>query len=389
MKNYLSTFAAFVALGSACATAGEIWLRDHAAPVGSIVRLADVADLRGFDDERSRQLALVELFAAPPVASTRYLSRVELRDLLARHGRETRDIGFEGAEAVVIAWPAEPNANVPATTPSASGVARPPTSGFRNIGTPTRFARPAREPIVLSQQQIDAIADHLREVITYYVEDTTGKVGTIEVECQLPLRDAERLVAATSELTISGGRTPYTGYQLLQVSAETDDGTLTLPLRVRVRDMTPVAILTRGVARGELVTASHVVFEPLPDDARLPPTAVPIADAGELVGREAARNLRAGQVLTTDLCLPPTMVRRGQLVNVTAAGGGIRITRQAVARADGRQGEVIEVETTDNSDRLVARVVGSGTLAIVTAVPPPEPPRTFNRTVAEPQSKPR
>ncbi len=378
MKPHLIIALTLAFTCCAYAHAGEIVLRESATPVGSIVRLGDVADVEGFDNGRTWSLKLVELVPAPPVDVTRFLTIAEVRGLLFRSGVDLSGASVGGADRVAVAWD---KVAQPSETHESNTVVQAPRSGFRN--TPTTIAT-RREVVFLTAVQIEAIADHLREVITQHVEDQAGKPGLLEVSLDLASRDAERLIDSTGELTISGGRAPWTGNQTIYVESDTKTGDIKLALRVSVRDMTPVAVLTRPVARGELLTASHITFEPAPENARLPLNSVPISDINQVVAHEAARNLRPGQVLTTDLCLAPTMVERGQLVSVTAAGGGIRITRQAIARADGRQGEVIEVETTDNQDRLFARVVGSGKLAIVTAVAPPDPPRTFERTVNEP-----
>lgn len=378
LQHSLCVLCALCALRGS-SVAAEIRLREHAAPIGNIVRLGDVADLSGFASRDEWQWKLAELVPAPALSSQRMLTAGEVADLLARGGYDLTGVSIAGTQ-VAISWQATTTPIAQSATPATPTTA--PTSGFRSLGAATA---PTRRPVVfLTTEQRTAIDEHLRDIVTRYVEDQSGKIGLIEITTDMPTSDAEKLMQATSELTVTGGHAPWQGPQRLGLSMDTNRGTLHLPLQVTIRDLTPVAVVVRAAARGELLTASHVSFEPAPAGSRLPASVEPVTSVEQMVGREASRNLRVGEVLTTNICLPPMMVRRGQLVSVQAGGGGIRIARQATARADGRQGEVVELEIAGSKERLAARVIAPGQLAIVSAIAPAAPPATFDRTVQQP-----
>src|SRR5690606_12856711 len=112
---------------------------------------------------------------------------------------------------------------------------------------------------------------------------------------------------------------------------------------------------------------------------RMAPTRAVLRQVEEAVGLESGRAIRPGEVLSADLCLAPLMIQRNQIVTVTVAGGGFELSRQAKAIAPARLGEFTEVQLLNSKERLAARVVGSGKLAIADTAPsapaPAAPPR--------------
>jgi flagella basal body P-ring formation protein FlgA len=79
-------------------------------------------------------------------------------------------------------------------------------------------------------------------------------------------------------------------------------------------------------------------------------------------GREAARLLRAGQPIPADRLRAPTLVRRGQRVNVVYRAGTVRLSTIGKARERGAKGDVIDVMVLETRQSLAATVVGSGTV---------------------------
>lgn len=136
-----------------------------------------------------------------------------------------------------------------------------------------------------------------------------------------------------------------------------------MTLSATVYDTTPVLVAKRAIARGQMLTAADVAITNPPRDARVPAGRVRIYSLDEVLGKEAGRAIRAGEVVTAEACLAPQMIERGAIVSIVSAGGGIVVRRQAKAISDARYGEVTEVELLDSRERLVARVVGQGELA--------------------------
>jgi flagella basal body P-ring formation protein FlgA len=134
-----------------------------------------------------------------------------------------------------------------------------------------------------------------------------------------------------------------------------------LYLPVRVTSSRPVVVASRALARDTVLA---------PGDVRLADSTSGSAPPGALhdvnlaVGRLLRRPADDGQALTASLLTAPTLVRRGQDVQVEAVAGGLQVRMAGVARGDGALGDVIEVEN-GASGRVVQAVVRSAKLVEV------------------------
>ncbi|WP_425400520.1 flagellar basal body P-ring formation chaperone FlgA [Aeoliella sp.] len=375
----LATFIAMMVDGSR-ALAADIVLREKVTPVKSVISLGDIADIRGASEAQQQRLALVPLWVAPPVGEKRFVTTEQVREVLKSRGYAATALNVYGAPRVAIGWDDKPRSeqaevDQPTAEPSpiasnSMGFRVPSTVGpLDAVPTATR-----RDPLFLSAEQQDQFTDQVRDAVVRYLEDQTGKIGLVDVEFKLPRRHGELLAKQQGEVVASGGRSPWFGRQLLELSFDSEKGTLKLPLNVTVYDQTPVLVAKRPLARGQLITAADVAIETPPHDARVSSNHTMIYSLEEALGHEAARAIREGDVVTDEMCLPPLMISRNEIVEVVSASGGISIRRQVKALSDARQGEVTEVQLLDSRERLVARVVGPGQLA------------TLGSTLATPQS---
>jgi flagella basal body P-ring formation protein FlgA len=102
-----------------------------------------------------------------------------------------------------------------------------------------------------------------------------------------------------------------------------------------------------------------------------PPTATgrrtPVTNLDSILGMQARQSIQAGQVIFNDQVQQPVMVKRGDVVTVSAHSGGIRVRTTARARQDGVNGEIIQVETLERRERFDVRVVGPNQTAVFTA----------------------
>ncbi len=164
-----------------------------------------------------------------------------------------------------------------------------------------------------------------------------------------------RLAACTQPLTAT---VPSNGVRSARMTADVRcDGSRPwrVYLPVRVTSSRPVVVASRALARDTVLA---------PGDVRLANSATGAAPTGALhdvnlvVGRRLRRPADDGQALTTGLLAAPTLVRRGQEVQVEAEAGGLQVRMAGVARGDGALGDIIEVEN-GASGRVVQAVVRS------------------------------
>ncbi|QJQ94420.1 MULTISPECIES: flagellar basal body P-ring formation chaperone FlgA [Halomonadaceae] len=117
------------------------------------------------------------------------------------------------------------------------------------------------------------------------------------------------------------------------------------------RDLAPGTILDAGML--ELREAS---MGRMPRDV--------ITDMSQAVGQQAARPLREGMPLTSQLLREIYLVERGARVRIEASGSGFSISREGEALDSGAMGSEVRVRL-DNRDMLRARVSGHNRLEVI------------------------
>jgi flagella basal body P-ring formation protein FlgA len=360
MRSHLLILLAFLTFAEPSANALDVILRANAQPTSTIVRLGDIADLRADDEKQVQQFAQLPLMPTPAPESRQYLRMQAVRDLLAAQGHDVSQMRFAGADQVLISREQDERPDV-----AGLGLERP-QSGFRQL-TPRqtrRTASPASIP--LSNTQIDELRSQLANSIIAHVQSASDEARPWRVTFDLERRHAARLQQATTTAAIDGGEAPWIGPQRFLISFATAEGDVRFPVDAIVSEAPTVVIAKRALGRGETLTAADVEVMPLPEHVKIPGQRTAATNVEELLDHEVINPIRAGEVVTTDAFAPPMLVHRGDAVTVAAGGGGIRIRVLAKAQADGRQGEIIEVEAPETKQRFTARVVGPRQLAVLT-----------------------
>jgi flagella basal body P-ring formation protein FlgA len=220
--------------------------------------------------------------------------------------------------------------------------------------------------------------DRLREqfnfIISDYIDAKTGQAGAYRVKCDISERYLIQLNSATSQPVCQGGTAPWTGRQKFVVSFSTPAGTASVPVYAEVvAKAVPVVVAIRPVARGEVITASHLELRSADNVPPATQSRAAIQMLEQVVGLEARQPIQEGEMIFTDQVAEPQLVKRGELVTVVAAGGGIKVKTTARARQDGARGKIVQVETLDSRERFDARVTGPRETAVFTpALPQPQ-----------------
>jgi flagella basal body P-ring formation protein FlgA len=93
------------------------------------------------------------------------------------------------------------------------------------------------------------------------------------------------------------------------------------------------------------------------------------ASLDDVVGKEAARNIPAGQTLDNQYVRSPLLVKRGDVVDLFARAAGVQVSTKARAREEGSHGDLINVELLADRRPLLARVCGIQEVEILAAAP--------------------
>lgn len=139
-------------------------------------------------------------------------------------------------------------------------------------------------------------------------------------------------------------------------------------VQLTFRPYPPIVTARRALRRGHRVNTGDLQYEPLSDTRISLPSDV-VNSPDDLIGLEVVGLTRAGVPLSHSAFAPPRVIRRGDLLEVQVGGGGVLVTTSAKALGDGAEGELIEIETILPKRRLLAKVVHSSLVEIITQAP--------------------
>lgn len=130
-------------------------------------------------------------------------------------------------------------------------------------------------------------------------------------------------------------------------------------LRARVEVTVTLSVWTarRSVRRGENLSQGDLLRRPVVLDDIYGGF---ITDASQLLGYEARRNLRSGQVLSANMVAPPMLVRKGEDVVIRVRVQGVTASMKGQALSDGGKGDSIRVRNLSSGKELSAWVVEKG-----------------------------
>lgn len=172
------------------------------------------------------------------------------------------------------------------------------------------------------------------------------QVGALDERLRLPACD-QPLQAMTSGNANRGA---------MSVAVRCDGASAwTLYVPVRVSQRQPVLVLTRPLARGNLITAEAIELQEQ-DISSLPYGYM--TGMEQAIGKILKRSLSQGNVLTPDAIESPRAIRRGQVVTVLGVSGLIEVRASGKALSDAADGERVKVENS-NSRRVVEGVARS------------------------------
>lgn len=299
--------------------AGELQCR---APV---VTLGQIAEVLGADDRTNQDLAAVELFPAPAEGRQRFVRVREIQDILLRRGVNIVQHRFSGASQVALSSTGRVEQVVYEKPLLASAL----RSSNRRVG--------------------DAILDHLRSV--------AADTKSWNVEVTLSPEQARCLQGPVRNLTAAGGAAPWSGTQQFLITAAQNDGQpLQMQVEAQVSLPPSVVVAVRAIPRDTIITAADLVL-----NSEVPHSGALESFTGieDVVGRQAARTIAAGAIVDRQSIRQPLLVRRNEIVTVTARAAGVRVSTDARARSEGSLGDLIQVESLQDRKSYYARVCGS------------------------------
>ena len=131
------------------------------------------------------------------------------------------------------------------------------------------------------------------------------------------------------------------------------------------RDADLIPVLASDVPRGALITDSDIVW--IERDERRSIAGL-IESEADLVGFEAKRNLKAERPLRISDLKAPSVVRKGEPLQLVYQVGGIRLSVEAKAMEDAAAGEVVRVVNLQSNRSMSAVAWAPGEARVGTSV---------------------
>ena len=132
------------------------------------------------------------------------------------------------------------------------------------------------------------------------------------------------------------------------------DGTLAraISVPVRVGIVTEVLVAARPIARAQRIGLDDVRIE----RRELMAGQEPLREPAAAQDRHAVRHIAVGEPILASLVNDPPLVRRGDIVQLTVEGPGLRAVTQGEAKEDGKAGQIIRVRNLSSNREVYGQV---------------------------------
>jgi flagella basal body P-ring formation protein FlgA len=133
-----------------------------------------------------------------------------------------------------------------------------------------------------------------------------------------------------------------------------------MTLSVDLEALAPVAIAADDLPRGTILN---------PEDLRMVTMDLatlrnPCLDAQELVGKKLRRLVRMGAPFIRSGLETPPMVKRGEMVTITASKGTLTVTARGLAQENGGEDDTIRVKNINSQKEIFCRVTAPSSVEV-------------------------
>lgn len=334
--------------------AAIVRLKRTANVKSSLIRLSDIAEIYSDSAVQDAELGNVMIGPAPLPGTRLQLQARTIQEQLAARGIASGNIDLQGSSIVLVTRRSQPKPPGPHkvihpgpnTLPTDSGAADRTLSQPRQVRLPDLSARDFQ----LARQVVE-------NLVRQYLEEAAPGWGEPKIQPLLTTAEAPQILKARAgnPQILSGVQLDDEKYLLtlaIPEAAKPEPRISRVDVKVRIVRRPKVFAASRPVAKGELIHPDDLV-EVETDDERNG-----VTDPNELVGMEATQSLRAGAAIRSAQVKPPLLVRRRETVEVISVHGSVKVRQFFVAKADGRKGESLLLESLDGGQKIHATVTG-------------------------------
>ena len=195
-----------------------------------------------------------------------------------------------------------------------------------------------------------------------------GDAKNLTVTLDRPARPITIESSATADLVLAGAAVdPRSGRFDVTFDVPGSSAVRRTPLRFTgtVVETAPATVLTRALARGDIIKASDVAIERRP---KAEITAEVIGAVNDAIGLAVRQAARLGQPLRRTDLTKPEMVHRDDNIMLVYEVPGIMLTTRGKAIDGGAEGDIINVLNIQSKRTVQGIVTGPGRVTITTAM---------------------
>jgi flagella basal body P-ring formation protein FlgA len=340
-----------------------IELRGEAVIVGEEVKLRQLCRWSQRDEAALTpigELTLARLTHATPFRS---VSIDEIKTLLRDAGINTAALNFVGATACTVS-----RSDVEYDEGAAldQWIAAREAAGGNPATQPT-----TQEQRLAADAQIDE--GSVRSLRKILAEDLAQRLALPVESLQIDFRPQDEKTLALAEplfkFQLEPSRSRNLGQVTWNVTIVSDDRSQKVNVQASARAWQKQLVLMKPLAfkqviRREDLIERRTLVDRLADDANV--------TAEQVVGQQAAQELKSGSVLTARLVDPVQLVRAGQYVTVSLSQGSVQIKTVAKALEAGTYGQTIRVKNETTRDTFQVILTGPQTATMnLNSVPSP------------------
>ncbi len=300
-----------------------IRLRDKVTASSTLITLEDVAEISETDENTAIELKRLTLAPAPAMGRSVRINIDRIRRELTLRGIDQSKITFRGSSKALVVHERQ---NL--------------KSHYSPQGT-----------------EINKMQKLLISSIRNYIQTRNPQLNSIHVE--VSAKQSQLIVSQydfINSIKVLGGQAPWTGMQRFQIQfVDRQNRIQNVPLICNVSIKQQALALKLGLPRGKVIREGDLVWIE-PDN--LPNSKPVFSNPEDVVGTETIKNIRAQTPIHPEDIRQLPLVKRNDIVAVTARIGGVVVRRYCRSHDEGAKGQFVTLTPVDGKAKVTARVSG-------------------------------
>ncbi len=323
-------------------------LREQPVVEGQVVRFDDLIEVVNGRCRQIDELLPLPIAPSPREGTPQTWTRTDLIEHLELRGLHANSLRWMGSERTQLrrGKPVEGTRSLPPSTDHTAA------SQLRGLPIPGR----GQSPAFIQERAVKQAEMLLSQAITEYITLRTGDRTAWRITLSVPPQYASLMQVKSNIVSIGGGLEPWEGKQEFFFEVKDRGALVKVPILATLQLPPMIVTSKRAMRRDEVITADSLTYAPLPNRSTAD-TENYFTDIADLIGKQLRRSLTTGQPFETQFVGDPTVVTRGELIEVESVSGGIVVRTSGRATASGAVGDLIDVELLPSRTRILATVV--------------------------------